>query len=75
MKKVKFRKEFVKTKLAWSRWVNPVMDSYLMKCCDCGLVHKMQFRVYFESKSDNKKWGTLLKDKGFQVEFRARRIK
>ena len=29
----------------WSRWVYPVMDGYKMSCCDCGLVHDMQFRV------------------------------
>lgn len=26
-------------------WVQPVMDGYLMKCCDCELVHRMNFRV------------------------------
>ena len=26
-------------------WVQPVRNGYLMKCCDCGLVHKMDFRV------------------------------
>lgn len=25
--------------------VTPVMDGYLMKCCDCGLVHDFQFRA------------------------------
>lgn len=43
----------------WSRWVYPNLDRYLMKCCDCGLVHAMQFRV----TDDN------------HVEFRARRVK
>jgi len=28
----------------WSRWVTPVQD-YKMACCDCGLVHNMQWRV------------------------------
>ena len=26
-------------------WVQPVTQGYLMKCCDCGLVHRMDFRV------------------------------
>lgn len=26
-------------------WVQPVRKGYLMKCCDCGLVHKLNFRV------------------------------
>lgn len=25
--------------------ITPVMDDYAMKCCDCGLVHRMQFRA------------------------------
>lgn len=42
----------------WSRWVYPVMEGYKMVCCDCGLVHDMEFRV-----TDNYN----------RVEFRARR--
>lgn len=26
-------------------WVQPRMDNYYFKCCDCGLVHRMNFRV------------------------------
>lgn len=29
----------------WTRWVHPVMEGYRMGCCDCGLVHDMDFRV------------------------------
>lgn len=25
--------------------ITPVMDNYLMTCCDCGLVHRMRFRA------------------------------
>jgi hypothetical protein len=28
-----------------SKWIRPVMEGYLMECCRCGLVHKMDFRV------------------------------
>lgn len=42
----------------WSRWVYPDMENYKMACCDCGLVHDMQFRVT---------------DDYDRVEFRARR--
>jgi Zn-finger protein len=27
-------------------WVRPVETGYLMGCCDCGLVHRMDFRVH-----------------------------
>lgn len=29
----------------WSRWVQPIVKGYKMACCDCGLVHTMEFRV------------------------------
>ena len=42
----------------WSRWVYPVMQNYKMTCCDCGLVHDVEFRVT---------------DEYDRVEFRVRR--
>lgn len=29
----------------WSDWIHPTPRGYLMACCDCGLVHEVQFRV------------------------------
>lgn len=29
----------------WSRWVTPNPKSYRTSCCDCGLVHDLQFRM------------------------------
>lgn len=29
----------------WSDWVRPVERGYKLSCCDCGLVHTMDFRV------------------------------
>ena len=40
----------------WSDWIHP-LSGYRMACCDCGLVHDMQFRI----------------DDLGQVNFRARR--
>ena len=28
-------------------WVQPVEDGYKMACCDCGLVHELDFRVRY----------------------------
>ncbi len=28
----------------WTEWIRP-KRSYRMRCCDCRLVHQMQFRV------------------------------
>jgi len=27
------------------RWIRPVRRGYRMMCCDCGLVHTLDFRV------------------------------
>jgi len=35
----------------WSRWVQPVENGYKMSCCDCGLVHTMDFRVDDEGRA------------------------
>lgn len=45
MKVARFRKEKAVGPRGFSRWVQPVMQKYLMCCCDCGLVHEMQFRI------------------------------
>ncbi|KKW92671.1 hypothetical protein [Sphingobium chungbukense] len=28
----------------WSEWIHP-LPGYLMQCCDCGLIHEMQFEI------------------------------
>ena len=28
-----------------NEWVQPVTKDYRMACCDCGLVHNMDFRI------------------------------
>jgi hypothetical protein len=40
-------------------WVQPVKEGYKMCCCDCGLVHQMDFRiknkrVQFRVRRDNR---------------------
>lgn len=44
--KIKRFKVEVEQKNGWSRWVQPVRRGYLMSCCDCGLVHRMDFRIW-----------------------------
>lgn len=29
----------------WSDWLKPVMKNYKMACCDCGLVHNIDFKI------------------------------
>lgn len=32
-------------KVGPGEWQQPVMKNYFMQCCDCGLIHRMNFRV------------------------------
>jgi hypothetical protein len=59
----------------WSRWVQPVMKGYKMACCDCGLVHDMEFRALQKGRdqADGTWMAKPLGQKAFRVEFRARR--
>lgn len=41
----KLRPEFAKTKRGFTRWLPPIMRGYKMACCDCGLVHEMEFHA------------------------------
>lgn len=42
-------------------WVSPRRKGYYMKCCDCGLVHRMNFRLV--------KYGS-----GKKIQFQAFRL-
>lgn len=33
-------------------WVQPKMSGYKMACCDCGLVHNLNFRVISREKDE-----------------------
>ena len=72
----RIHKETTLTERGWTRWVRPRMDNYIMVCCDCGLAHRMQFKVGIVT-SGNAKIGAyrlrLLPDTEFRVMFRAQR--
>lgn len=59
----------------WSEWVQPTMQRYLMQCCDCGLIHEMQFGALKKGASlpDGSWEGEELDPDVYRVEFRARR--
>ena len=58
---IKIPKKF--KKVQENKWQQPVMKDYLMKCCDCGLVHEMEFRIaYGKTKADDR------------IQLRGRRI-
>lgn len=33
-------------------WQRPVMRGYLIQCCDCGLIHRMNFKVNRRGKKN-----------------------
>lgn len=35
-------------------WIQPIPRGYKMCCCDCGLVHKMDFRIVRSRKTSRK---------------------
>jgi hypothetical protein len=37
---------FMFTKPAEGEWVQPIRRGYKLSCCDCGLVHRMNFRIH-----------------------------
>lgn len=59
----------------WSEWVSPSRKQpYKFACCDCGLVHEMEFEaVELERQSRNGWWRGKDFTVPFRVLFRARR--
>ena len=59
----------------FSRWVQPVMKNYKLGCCDCGLVHEMEFKVFKVIKRKANGYVNLesVPASAFLVQFRARR--
>lgn len=37
---------YKQTSTGWTVWIQPKMRMYKMQCCDCGLVHNMQYRMH-----------------------------
>lgn len=58
----------------WSEWLAPVMRNYKLGCCDCGLVHDMQFKIVKVKTRGKGTFNGPVVD-GHRVLFRARRNK
>ena len=44
------------------KWYKPKMKGFIHECCDCGLQHKVDFKVFYDDKKN-------------PIEFRWKRIK
>lgn len=42
---MRYKTQYVKNKYDWTYWIRPKRKYYYLKCCDCGLVHKMEFKL------------------------------
>lgn len=62
---------------ASNEWVQPIRKGYKMACCDCGLVHDMDFRIHkgraqFRVRRNNRSTGQLRRHlPGFREEDRG----
>lgn len=58
----------------WSEWVFPsVKKNYLMKCCDCGLVHEIQFCTFAETHQKRSTFQVTILPWPIRAMFRVRR--
>lgn len=53
-------------------WVQPILKGYKMACCDCGLVHKINFRtkygkIQFQAFRDKRATGQKRRQDGVTV--------
>jgi hypothetical protein len=58
---MKYRQE-IETENGWTEWIQPIRRGYKMACCDCGLVHVIDFRmrkgqIQFRARRDNRATG------------------
>jgi hypothetical protein len=69
---VKFQEPKAKES-GWTTWQCPVMRGYKLACCDCGLVHGMDFRIgrVVKRYKDGRIKIEFLSKKKYRVEFRV----
>ena len=56
----------------WCDWVCPKPKGYLMQCCDCELIHEVDFRVV-RYESENSEVYEVVDDHNLQAQMRMKR--
>jgi hypothetical protein len=72
---MKIPKKFIQHKPqrgGWSKWVYP-LRKYLFQCCDCGLVHEIEFGTCLARNKRGKNFDVIELPEEIRVMFRARR--
>lgn len=52
-------------------WIQPVQHGYYIRCCDCGLTHRFDFRVV---KLHKNKKVTQIQNQAYKVQYRPWRV-
>ncbi len=73
MKPPKLRPETETHPGGWTDWIRPKRRGYLMGCCDCGLIHELDFAVVKRVPFKEGEYVKFDVVKGADVVFRARR--
>jgi len=64
------------TRGGWTEWVFPAVGkNYQMKCCDCGLVHELQFGTFAETNQKRDTFHVVNLPWPIRAMFRARRAR
>lgn len=72
----RFKKMVATVRGGWTSWVYPRPNkSYFFKCCDCGLVHEMQFKTFAETKQKRGAFQVHELPWPIRAMFRARRAR
>ncbi len=55
-----------------NEWVQPIKEGYKMQCCDCALVHQLDFRIHkgrvqFRVRRDNRATGQCRRWRNIRV--------
>ena len=56
----------------WCNWVCPKPHGYFMQCCDCELIHEVDFRVVRYESEDSEVY-EVVDDPNLQAQMRLRR--
>lgn len=67
----------------WSEWIDPIMTQpYRMACCDCNLVHEIEFRadpedgnVNFRARRNNRSTAQLRRHRGVVLGYSGYQLK
>jgi hypothetical protein len=59
--------------VGYGEWIRPRMRDFREQCCDCGLIHRLDFRIVDEGRSARAPKGRPRPSSRLRVEVRTRR--